>query len=220
MKLSEILVSKVDKPWTETLEKTFLSEMAHGTLDPMKFRNFMLQDYMYLLDYIELLKDIKSLAENEELKDFITCVISDTENETYRVHIPAMKELGISDEDISGGIKADVIEGYMGYMRSMLEEGGILAGLTAMLQCSWNYAHIGQVLSDRYRDILPASPYKDWFDAYSCKEYIDANRAWIEALDREASDIDDEETEKLCSIFITCAEYENKFWDYLADYSV
>ena len=89
-----------------------------------------------------------------------------------------------------------------------------------MLQCSWNYAHIGQVLSDRYRDILPASPYKDWFDAYSCKEYIDANRAWIEALDREASDIDDEETEKLCSIFITCAEYENKFWDYLADYSV
>ena len=63
MKLSEILVSKVDKPWTETLEKTFLSEMVHGTLDPMKFRNFMLQDYMYLLDYIELLKDIKSLAE-------------------------------------------------------------------------------------------------------------------------------------------------------------
>ena len=104
MKLSEILVSKVDKPWTETLEKTFLSEMAHGTLDPMKFRNFMLQDYMYLLDYIELLKDIKSLAENEELKDFLACVISDTENETYRVHIPAMKELGISDEDISGGI--------------------------------------------------------------------------------------------------------------------
>ena len=51
-------------------------------------------------------------------------------------------------------------------------------------------------------------------------EYIDANRAWIEALDREALDIDDEETEKLCSIFITCAEYENKFWDYLADYSV
>ncbi|MBQ8952134.1 MAG: hypothetical protein IJ065_13435 [Eubacterium sp.] len=218
MKLSDILASKTEIFWKEASEKNFLTEMAMGNMDKAKFCNYMLQDYLYLLDYIDILKDMKKTGVNEKLGLFLDDIICDTENETYRVHVPAMKNLGISENEIEKGEKAAVISDYVGYMKKVLSEEGILAGLTAMLQCSWNYAYIAEVIFEKYKKELETSEYKFWFDAYNCKEYTDSNRLWIDALDNEASGIDRDETEKLCEIFITCSKYENSLWDYLDSY--
>ena len=93
--------------------------------------------------------------------------------------------------------------------------GGIAAGLTALLQCSWVYAYIGQSVTARYADEVAVSPYRSWFGAYTSDEYLKSNREWIEWLDGETKGIGEEETENLCKIFETCAGYENRFWDAL-----
>jgi thiaminase len=62
---------------------------------------------------------------------------------------------------------------------------------------------------------IAASPYRFWFDAYTCKEYTDANQMWIDSLDRETEGISDETAMLLNNIFRRCAEYENKLWDAL-----
>ena len=214
-KLSEKLKSEAKALWTEAAEKEFLVSMAKGTLDTELFKNYMVQDYLYLKDYIGILKQIREMAEDEKLAVFLDGIIGDTEYETYKVHVPNLRSLGISEEDAAQHQKGQVIVDYMDFMRSRLEEYGILAGLTALLQCSWNYAYIADAVSERYPDELVRSRYKNWFEAYTNKAYIESNRRWIDALDERTADISNEDVVVLCEIFKTCAEYENKFWDYL-----
>ena len=105
---------------------------------------------------------------------------------------------------------------YTEYMREQVREHGFLAGLTALLQCSWLYAYIGEKMTAECSEEIAASPFRFWFDAYTCKEYIEANQMWIDTLDRETEGITGDTAVLLKNIFRTCAEYENKLWDDLS----
>ena len=199
--------------WGEAAEKSFVREMAEGSLDEGLFRRYMIQDYLYLLDYMDILNLIRRQTGDESLRQFLLSVIKETENETYWVHLPHLRKIGVSDEEITETVKMPVIAEYTGYMKEQIREHGVLAGLTALLQCSWLYAYIGEKMTAEHSEKITASPYRFWFDAYTCKEYTDANRMWIDTLDRETEGISGDTATLLNNIFRTCAQYENKLWD-------
>ena len=209
MKLSDTLYTEVKNLWKEAAEKPFVIEMAKGTLDEERFRHYMIQDYLYLQDYMDILNLILAHASDPGLRAFLRSTIEETKNETERVHVPNMRKIGISDEELSGCGRESVIIEYVGYMKRQLEEKGLLAGLTAMLQCSWVYAFVGKTLTEKCPDEIAASPYLSWFEAYTCADYILANQNWIDVLDAKTADIGREAAEDLADIFVTCARYEN-----------
>ena len=213
MKFSDKLYAGVNDLWREAADKPFVREMALGTLSEKRFRNYMIQDYLSLLDYMEILSFIRSQTEDEVLRRFLLAVINETESETYRVHLPHMRKIGVSDEETASAVRLQVISEYTEYMRAQVREHGFLAGLTALLQCSWVYAYIGEKMTAECSEEIAASPFRFWFDAYTCKEYIEANQMWVDTLDRETEGITDDTAMLLKSIFRTCAEYENKLWD-------
>ncbi len=215
MKLSDLLFSEAEPLWIKAANKKFLIAMANGTLDKSRYRNYMLQDYFYLKDYIEILKQIVTLAQDLPLMDFLKKIAEETEKELYRVHIPEMKKIGIGKSDMERGIRSQIVTNYINYFHQKIDEGGLTSGLTALLQCSWNYAYIAQTISERYPCELSQSVYKSWFDAYTCKEYVETNQLWIHVLDQYTSGIRFEEANQLCQIFKSCACFENMFWDYL-----
>ena len=215
MNLSQLLSARAQSLWKEAAEKPFVTEMARGCLSKDRFRRYMLQDYLYLLDYIDILTCMLSYTEDPELQAFLRGIIRGTEKETGLVHLPNMEKMGISREEIEQCEKAEVLSEYVDYMKRALQDGGLAAGLTALLQCSWVYAYIGEKVSDRYGDQLRHSPYRSWFDAYTCPEYIEANQLWIDVLDREAAGISPDECDRLCRIFRQCAVFEGQFWDAL-----
>ncbi len=218
MRLSEILFERTCDLWQEATEKPFVNEMAKGTLDNRRFRNYMLQDYLYLLDYIDILKITRSGTTDPSLIEFLTATIKQTTHETESVHLPNMKEIGVTDEEISSCSKSNVISDYVSYMREQLERKGMVAGLTALLQCSWAYAYIGRTMKRRYPDEIASSLYRSWFDSYVSQSYVVANQRWIDVMDSVCEGIDSKEVEELCHIFRRCAEYENLFWDDLYDF--
>ncbi|MCR5128186.1 MAG: hypothetical protein K6B69_08780 [Lachnospiraceae bacterium] len=212
-RFSEMLFSETEDLWKEAVNKPFVKKMADGTLETEKYRRYMLQDYLYLTDYIELLREISESTEKKSLRSFLEKILRETQEETERVHLPAMRELGITDTDIQNAVMAQVLQEYVGYMKQQLREEGFVGGLVALLQCSWAYAYIGQTVSEREAERLSASPYKSWFASYTCASYIETNQSWIDASDRETEDLDDTKKLRLCSVFQTCARYENRFWD-------
>ncbi len=215
MSFTDTLYAGTEHLWKAAAQKPFVIEMAKGTLPASGFRNYMLQDYLYLLDYIDLLNRMHVQAKDHQMQAFLGQVIADTRRETEEVHVPRMKVLGIGEEEISSSKKYHVIDRYVGYMRRQLEEGGLRYGLTALLQCSWIYAYIGEALMRAYGKEIAASPYRGWFDAYACEEYATSNERWIRAVDREGEVLSPAEEETLCEVFKTCARYENEFWDAL-----
>jgi thiaminase/transcriptional activator TenA len=214
-KLSGLLFLRAKELWVEASNKDFVISMAKGDLSRERFCNYMIQDYLYLLEYTKILEQLLKYAEDEKLRSFIDSVIKEVEYETDRVHIPGMKKAGISEKDIENSRMDQVLAEYVGFMRSIPAERGLLAGLTALLQCSWVYAYIGKSVTEQYPDEVADSPYKDWFEAYTSDSYVSSNQLWIDTLDRESAGIDEAVTESMCSIFVTCAEYENRFWDRL-----
>lgn len=208
-----MLFSETEDLWKEAVNKPFVKKMADGTLETEKYRRYMLQDYLYLTDYIELLREISESTEKKSLRSFLEKILRETQEEAERVHLPAMRELGITDTDIQNAVMAQVLQEYVGYMKQQLREEGFVGGLVALLQCSWAYAYIGQTVSEREAERLSASPYKSWFVSYTCASYIETNQSWIDASDRETEDLDDTKKLRLCSVFQTCARYENLFWD-------
>lgn len=213
--LSERLFGENEYLWKESADKAFLIDMAKGTLKSEAFKKYMLQDYLYLKDYIRLLEMMYDSAEDKEMKEFLDNAVKATVYETYNVHLPNLKSLDVTDNDIEQCEKGNVIAEYLGYMTDQLRDHGVISGLTALLQCSWNYAYIAKLMTERYTDVLVRSKYKDWFEAYTSREYVEANDRWINALDERTYDISDTEADRLCHIFKTCAAYENKLWDYM-----
>lgn len=215
MKLSDRLYNLAEPLWVEAADKDFLINMAMGTLDKSLFKNYMIQDYLYLLDYEDILKKCLWLSGDEQLGDFLKKTIYDTEREINTVHKANMKEIGVSDEDIENCVKEPVIIEYIEYINEQLEKNGLLFGMTALLECSWSYAYIGSVMVKKYYKEITDSIYASWFKAYTDEEYIESNNTWIKMIDKAAGCVGEEEAVKLCKVFKTCAVYENLFWDAL-----
>ena len=215
MKFSTVLFESVKDLWDQAANKPFVTEMARGVLKEQRYRYYMIQDYLYLLEYIDILGSICERSDDPELKEFISFVIEQTKKETMQVHVPNMRDMGITDEEITACPMSREIADYTDYMRRQVRNEGVLAGLTAQLQCSWVYAYIGTRMMKQYPDEISRSPYRSWFEAYTCDDYICANQKWIDILDEKAKGVAGDEAAKLCTIFRTCAEYENSFWDML-----
>jgi len=217
MKLSEKLFLSTKELWDLSTEKPFVIEMAKGTLIDQKFRNYTLQDYLYLLDYAEILRSMKALSTDAGLTEFLDRIIYETLQETERVHLPNIKKIGIKDDEIVRSNEIKAISDYVAFMEKCIDEEGLPGGLTALLQCSWVYAYISENVMLKYPAEVASSKYRFWFEAYSCKSYLDANQMWIDTLDKQLDGLDEKETERLCRIFKQCAIYENELWDALWD---
>ncbi len=217
MRLSTVLYESVQGLWAQAANKPFVVEMAKGVLDKRRYCYYMIQDYLYLLDYIDILERMRDRADDLALKEFIGFVVAQTNKETMQVHVPNMRALGIRQDDVDRCPKSPAIIEYIGYMRGQVKEEGTLAGLCAQLQCSWVYAFIGQRVTQKYSEQIATSPYRGWFEAYTCDDYVAANQRWIDVLDAQAraANVQDGEIKKLCEIFQTCAAYENRLWDKL-----
>lgn len=215
MRLSELLFAKTKELWDQSASKPFVVQMAKGTLDEGLFRRYMLQDYLYLKDYIGILINIRDMAEDENTRAFLKRIIDGTVDETERVHLANMRQLGITDEEIAGSVTFPVITEYVDYMRECTERFGLIGGITSLLQCSWVYAYIGEVCTDKYPGEIAKSSYRSWFEAYSCQSYLDTNQLWIDLLDELGEGADEKTADEMCLVFERCACYENEFWDAL-----
>lgn len=213
MRTSERLFGRVAGLWEEGMEKPFVTEMAEGTLSGERFRFYMVQDALYIEDYIGILEMVRRKAGTRELAEFLDGAIAATREELDRVHRVNLKALGITEEELAGSEKSAENVAYVGYLRARVEEEGAVAGLVALLHCSWMYAYIAEQTVARRGEAVAKSPYRGWFEEYAGAAYAEANRRWIEAVDRETAGMGAAEIERLCGIFEECARHENRFWD-------
>ena len=219
MKVSELLFNDAKELWDASMEKDFLLQMAHGTLPPERFRNYMLQDYLYLQGYLKVIELTKAQAKCPEQIAFLDGMLQDAREEMLKVHVPNMKQLGITEEDMHTAVLNDVSRAYLEYMQTQVTEGTLLLGLVVLLNCSWEYAYLAKMMLKCYPDDIMRSPYRSWFFAYGSETYEKSNQAMIDFVDGIAGEpnigLSNKETKELCRVFKECSSYEDRLWDAL-----
>ena len=114
---------------------------------------------------------------------FLSGEIESTLGETYRTHIPYMQRLGITEEEICQAHTHIDNCAYSHYMLCETQNGNVLTGLVALLNCSWSYAYIAEQMAQRYPQALQNKTYGAWFAGYLSEEYRKANQDLIDRID-------------------------------------
>lgn len=213
MRLSERIYARAEKIWPRYLRHPFVTQMADGTLPPEKFRYYMLQDYLYLRDYVKIFAAIIQKADDFEQIRFLSGELANTIDETFRTHRPYMERLGITEEEIRRAHPHIDNSAYSHYMLCEAQMGDVLTGLVTLLNCSWSYAYIAEEMVKRYPQALRGERYGAWFAGYVSEEYRRTNQALIDRIDALAASAGEERIERLCEIFETCCLFDLRFWD-------
>lgn len=213
VKLSQTLYARAEKIWPRYLSHPFVTQMADGTLPLEKFRYYMLQDYLYLRDYVKIFAAIIQKADDFEQIRFLSEELADTIGETFRTHIPYMKHLGITEDEIRSARTHIDNNAYTHYMLWEAQAGDVLTGLVTLLNCSWSYAYVAEKIVNRCPEALHNEHYGSWFAGYVSESYRRTNQMLIDRIDALSGSIDDKTTAHLCEIFEKCCYFDLRFWD-------
>ncbi|WP_434799635.1 thiaminase II [Terrisporobacter vanillatitrophus] len=213
MLLSDYLFNESKKIWDEYLKHPFIVKMGQGTLDKEKFRDYLVQDYLYLLDYAKVYAT--GLIKSDDVKHmkFFKDSINGIMEDESATHIAYLKDLG---EDIKTLQKHNIKlenENYTNFMKSIALTGDIQDLIIAVLPCAWSYYYIAKEMKEIYKDKLENNYYAAWIESYSCEEYRMCAKKNIDFSNELCKNIDDNKKEKLKEIFIKGSLYEMEFWN-------
>ena len=211
-KVDELIASAKDI-WAGYDEHPFVRGIADGTLDKEKFKYYMIQDYLYLIDYARVfaLGTVKS-TDSETMKLCAAYVKQILDGE-MDIHKGYMHRLGISLEEAETTKPALDNISYTSYMLRVAYDGGAPEVMAAILSCAVSYEVIGKHIVEKNPKAAEHEFYGEWISGYSAPEYAEANRKLEALTERLIADCGDERFARLKEIFINCSRYEGAFWD-------
>lgn len=212
MKFSDVLFERVKPIWEQNHQHPFVQGMGNGTLDKEKFRFYMVQDYLYLIDYAKLFalgavkaNDIKTMGEFAKLLD-------STLNVEMGLHRQYAEQFGISNEELEAAKPSPITLAYNHYMLSVAQNGTLAELVSALLPCMWSYWEIGKDLS-KVEGAIDHEFYGEWIKMYSSDEFGQLSIWLIGLMNEIAEGKSEAEKEKLIEIFLNTSRFEYMFWD-------
>lgn len=213
MRFTEELLKEAMPIWEKYLEHPFIKEIGEGTLNKDKFREYLVQDYLYLKEYAKVFcAGVVKAKTMEEMRFFYNSTKGTMEDETA-VHIEYLKDFGISERDAENRkYKATTIN-YTSYMQGIALTGDLADIAISTLPCTWSYSFIGRHIAEKYKDKLEGNFFRTWIDEYSAQGFTDFTEGWLEYVDKTCSNLSREKKERLIDIFKRASLYELDFWN-------
>lgn len=212
MKLSEILYDSAKEIWNSYYDHPFVKRIGTGELNIEKFRYYMIQDYLYLLEYAKIFALGVIKAKDEDTMRAFAELVNSTLNSETNIHKDYMARLNISKEEVASAKPALANASYTNYMLWVSQNEGLLQLAVTVLSCSWSY----KMIADKLSKIPGATEhefYGQWIRGYISPEYNKTNDNAINLVNKLGENCSKDEIENLKDIFINCSRFEYMFWD-------
>ena len=206
MTTTERLLAATEDIWAEYYTHPFVRGIADGTLDREKFRYYMIQDYLYLIDYAKVFAVGVSKAKDGETMKLFAGYVHQILDGEMDIHRSYMARLGITLEEAEQTPVALDNLSYTSYMLRIAFEEGAGEVAAAILSCALSYEYIA-------KEILRTNPDGEWVRGYAAPEYAEANRILVELTNRLTAEYSTRQLQHLIEIFVNCSRYELAFWD-------
>ena len=210
-KYSARLKRRANRIWRAIDGHAFLRELHSGTLPMDRFIYFILQDYVYLLDFAQVLCQGGARSPDlETLALFCRHALGTVEVERS-FHASFGKSVGLSREQLDGVTKGPVTEAYIGHLQSVARSGTLGELVAAVLPCYWIYGEVGRRL---YKN-RPRKPkiYREWIETYAGESFWRPVREQINLMDRLGAAANRGEKNRMSANFILSSRYEFMFWE-------
>jgi len=213
MSFSRGLKAKAGKVWEDGYNHPFVQGLGTGKLDKEKFKFYLLQDYLYLLQYAKVFAVATVKSDTEELMTrFSTMQYFILANE-MDVHRKYLADFGVTQEEVLSVKPSLYNRTYTANMLSYGQTGGLAEVLAAVFPCAWTYTDYAQRLKKQYADNLEGNFYKTWIENYAGEEFGKSFEWFYDALDGLVANMSDGQRKKIEGIFVSSVEFEYLFWD-------
>lgn len=213
MKLIEQMSAAVKDIWDQYYTHPFVKGIENGTLDKEKFRYYIKQDYLYLLEYTKVFGiGIAKSKSTEMIRLFASYIQLLTDGE-MDIHRGYMGKFGITEKEIADTPRALDNLSYTSYMIRVAYEEGEAEILAALLSCAYSYEMIARNIVKNNPKATEHEFYGDWITGYSDDAYSNENKILIETLEKLTSHYTDEQKRHIVDIYVACSRYELAFWD-------
>lgn len=212
-KVIDRMLSATEDIWAAYNEHPFVKGIADGTLDKDKFKYYMIQDYLYLIDYTKVFAIGAAKARDESTMKYFAEYTDSIMNSEMDIHRTYMKRLGITQEDIDNTPMALDNRSYTAYMLKEAYEGGAAEVMAAILSCALSYEVIATRMVEADPKCAKHEFYGEWVSGYASEEYHNSNIKLVNMLEELCADLSDEKIERLTEVFVNCSRYETGFWD-------
>jgi thiaminase/transcriptional activator TenA len=168
--------------------------IANGDLDQPRFRSWLVQDYLFLLDYVRLF----ALAHA-------------TFHQELSLHRAYAAEFGLAQADLDRAEKSPQCAAYTDFLLRTAATAEFAEVLAALLACMWGYSELGRALAAT--GLPTESRYRRWIETYADPGFA-ALAAWCAALlDRAADGLPAARLAACERAFLTSLRHEHAFWD-------
>ena len=185
--------------------------IADGSLDEERFRRWLVQDYLFLLDYVRLFALAAARAPDTEALGRMVDLAHATFHEELSLHRSYAAGFGLSEADLDGAAKSPSCAAYTDFLLRTAATGDFADILAALLPCMWGYSELGRSLAAAGP---PAEPrYRRWIETYADPGFA-ALAAWcVDLLDRAADGLPAARLAACERAFLTGLRHELAFWD-------
>lgn len=209
--LFDRLRSAAAQEWGAYTDHEFIRQMEAGTLAEAAFRNYLVQDYLFLLQFARAYAlaayKAATFQDLEKGQAGLKTIIEEVE-----LHVRLCSRWGLSRQDLDVAAEHPSTVAYTRYVLDSGMRGDLLDLHVALSPCTVGYAEIGARLKPAL-EANPEHPYAEWIAEYSSPEYqqVAAEAAtYIDELGHRL--LTEERLPALVHIFSTATRMESAFW--------
>ena len=210
-KFSEQLREAAAEIWEAQHRHPFVQGIGDGSLDLERFKHWIRQDYLYLIDYSRLFALAAARSPDLATMTRFASLLNETLHTEMSLHRQYAASFGISTEELEREQPAPTTRAYTDFLLRTATVGDFRELVAGLLPCMWGYCEIGQHLAAKPR---PADPrYAEWIDAYSGEEFLELVGWCRDLIDGLAADAGPADRERMQDAFLTSSRWELAFWE-------
>ncbi|MBL8705531.1 MAG: thiaminase II [Rhodospirillales bacterium] len=170
--------------WDSYVEHDFVRQLGAGTLPEKAFRFYLIQDYLFLIQFARAYALAAYKADTLEDARQAARSMSIILDDEMSLHVKFCAGWGLTIDDILAVPEAPQCMAYTRYVLEAGQAGDILDLLVALAPCVVGYAEVANRLVASGATKLDGNPYRAWIEAYAGEEYQKVAAAAVAQLDR------------------------------------
>jgi thiaminase/transcriptional activator TenA len=200
------------RPYVERqLDHPTVRGIAEGTLDEHRFRAWLAQDYLFLLDYVRLFALAAARAPDAATLGRLVDLAHSTFHEELSLHRSYAARFGLTETALERTAKSRTCAAYTDFLLRTAALASFAEMVAALLPCMWGYSELGRAMAARG---LPAElRYRQWIETYADPGFAELADWCADLLDRATDGLGKVHLEACERAFVTALEHELAFWD-------
>lgn len=212
MKFIEEVKQSANGIWEECVHGEFLTKLRSGTLDRQMFLDYIVQDSIYLRDYLKAyaLAMFKSRTWRQ-MQVFYSVLgfVSDSENAT---RLQYLKDNGMTDADVDRTEKRAECAAYTKFLIDTATECDIPEILMAVMPCMFGYYEVFRKVREIAPEVLDTY-YGPLVRDYTADWYDECCEVWTAFCEEECGSLPPARQANLKNIYLEGCRHELHFWE-------